>query len=300
MSERNPSARGIHYEISKPKESPYDGYFYERVRQVDQHGNLVGIGEQVHRSPKPGSTDGMVATSFDQGRAFDFVHGLGQVVLGGRKNPIGTAEGVARMVDSAMSGFTAPYKSWPGTESPWKRPFDWRTGDTPVDFVPGSAAGEIGDGRGIGRWWEASANPYQGQSSGYGWDDGDVWTNFPLPAPTASLRGRTWKDDFVRDSAAAAGVPSRNNVFEPGFPEPGSVRPLLQTPGATRGTGDVGDIVTPPIPFVPAPPQGAPGGIPGLMADAGLHDPLNPDAPLPGGLVGILQDYLRNIPGRRD
>ena len=30
-----------------------------------------------------------------------------------------------------------------------------------------------------------------------------------------------WKNVTVRDSAAAAGVPSRNNVFEYGFPSPG-------------------------------------------------------------------------------
>lgn len=72
----------------------------------------------------------------------------------------------------------------------------------------------------------------------------------------------------------------------------------MMAPGVTRGAGYVGSAVALPIPFVPAAPQGAPGGLPGLLIEAGIHDPLNPDAPPPGGLVGLIQEYLRgNIRG---
>jgi hypothetical protein len=122
---------------------------------------------------------------------------------------------------------------------------------------------------------------------------GEVWKNMPLPDLAPPPRNPTWNDAFVRDSAAAAGVPSRNNVFEYGFPEPGTAQPLT-TPGATRGTGFVGRAVAPPIPYIRAAPQSAPGGLPGLLIEAGPSDPLNPDAPPAGGLVGLIREYLRD------
>ncbi len=42
-----------------------------------------------------------------------------------------------------------------------------------------------------------------------------------LPSPD-------WKKTTVQDSAAAAGVPSRNNVFEYGFPKSGSIQKSLR------------------------------------------------------------------------
>jgi len=89
-------------------------------------------------------------------------------------------------------------------------------------------------------------------------------------------------------SSNAAGLVA---PFVPAGPLPGG--PLI-TPGATRGAGDVGSAVTSPIPFIRSAPQSAPGGLPGLLIEAGLNDPLNPDAPPPGGLVGLIQEYLRS------
>lgn len=293
MNDSNKNIRGIHYEISEPKPGP-DGYYYQRVRQVDERGNLVGIGEQVHRSA---SEDGLVVPSVDlmnAGRAT--WHGLKTLagILG--RNPRQVATGGAELAHDLYSGLTEGYKVWPGTESPWERPFDWRTGGAPVDFVRGAAAGEIGDGNGIGRWWDASANFPPRRPPIYEWEDtGEGFANVPVPALSPPPpRNPARNDAFVRDSAAAAGVPSRNNVFEYGFPEPGSVQSPLMTPGATRGAGYAGSAVAPPIPFIPDAPPSAPGGIPGLMIEAGLNDPLNPNAPLPGGLVGLIQEYLRN------
>jgi hypothetical protein len=53
---------------------------------------------------------------------------------------------------------------------------------------------------------------------------------------------------------------------------------------------------TPPIPFLPPAPQGKPGGILGMLIDAGHIDQANPDQPPPGGLLGMIQDYLRSNP----
>jgi hypothetical protein len=40
--------------------------------------------------------------------------------------------------------------------------------------------------------------------------------------------GPDWHQEFIRDSTAAAGVPSRNNVFEYGFPESTSAQPSIR------------------------------------------------------------------------
>ena len=57
--------RGIHYEISKPTLNETDGYYYQRVRQVDEQGNLVGIGDQRIRLRNPNSLDGQTQRDLD-------------------------------------------------------------------------------------------------------------------------------------------------------------------------------------------------------------------------------------------
>jgi len=102
-----------------------------------------------------------------------------------------------------------------------------------------------------------------------------------------------WNDGLVRDSAAAAGVPSRNNVYEFGFPDPGQAELSKREPSAPRGVFDTDAFPTSSFP----PFQGdAPGGVPGMMARAGVIDPSNPNPPPPGGLAALVQDYLRNNP----
>ena len=91
----------------------------------------------------------------------------------------------------------------------------------------------------------------------------------------------------MRDSAAGVGIPNGNSVFEYGFPEPDPRRPPAKS---------VFDSGAPPISFIPATPQRAPGGLPGLLFEAGSNDPLNPDAPPAGGLVGLIREYLRDKP----
>lgn len=50
---------GIHYEISKPIRNQKDGYYYQRFRQVDDKGNVVGSGDQMFRSARPDFQDGL-------------------------------------------------------------------------------------------------------------------------------------------------------------------------------------------------------------------------------------------------
>jgi len=297
MSEREQNIRGIHHEISKPKKSPYDGYYYQRVRQVDERGNLVGSGEQRFQSPRQDSEDGLVKPSIDLANAGEATAHTLKALWGIlRRNPTDIVTGGTELAHDLYSGLSEGYKAWPGTESPWERPFDWRIGGSPVDFVRSPFRGEIGDGNGIGRWWDASANFPQSRSPSYGWENTEQgFANVPVPnLSPPQPRSPAWNDAFVRDSAAAAGIPSRNNVFEYGFPEPGSVQPPLMTPGAARGTGHVGAAVAAPVPFMPAAPPSVPGGLPGLIIGAGLNDPLNPDAPLQGGVAGLIREYLRD------
>ena len=140
-----------------------------------------------------------------------------------------------------------------------------------------------------------------------------------------------WKNDVIMNSAAAAGVPSRNNVFEYGFPESGPIRssdsevlPVrklstrhvrpggmvasesLADPMSGRGvTPDDGsdgrlspshafDTGTSSIQHLSDVSQRAPRGLPALLADAGASDDLSQSTSRAGGLPGLIQDYLRN------
>ncbi|CCE04621.1 hypothetical protein BRAS3843_110004 [Bradyrhizobium sp. STM 3843] len=63
------------------------------------------------------------------------------------------------------------------------------------------------------------------------------WTN-SLPSPGRSRPA--WNDEIIRDSAAAAGVPSRNNVFEYGFPAPDGGQPRTDVaPQTNRSTAQL-------------------------------------------------------------
>ena len=71
---------------------------------------------------------------------------------------------------------------------------------------------------------------------------------------------------------------------------PGRANSNQPSPGAiTTGAS--------PIPQLPRTPQNKPGGLLGMMVDAGYMDPTNPNPPPAGGLAGLLQDYLRDNPG---
>jgi hypothetical protein len=95
---------GIHYEISKPVKNPADGYYYQRVRQVDDKGNLVGAGEQIFRSVRPDSSDGLFDRRIDVGRGLELLKDMGVVGYGFLfKNPLSRTQGTAGIVGDLMS-----------------------------------------------------------------------------------------------------------------------------------------------------------------------------------------------------
>lgn len=236
--------RGIHYEISEPVQNPVDGYYYQRVRQVDVGGNLVGVGEQVFKSVQPDSTDGLIGLPVDLGKLGSVMGDIGQVAWGAlSKNLRSAVAGAAKLGSDASAGILDRYRSWPGTSKPWEPLLNWQKGGSPIDFVQSGTSGEIGNGNGIGNWWDSPRSVHQNRPSSR-----DSWANIPIPdASTPPLPSApAWNDVFVRDSAAAAGVPSRNNVFEFGFPEFGPARPSVRgassaTPSFRRDAAFIGD-----------------------------------------------------------
>lgn len=122
--------------------------------------------------------------------------------------------------------------------------------------------------------------------------DRAYWHRYYGPLPS----GLSGKEAFVRDSAAAAGVPSRRNVFEYGFPEAASA-PRSTTQGELKGAGYqpvVFGAGAPPAPFAFPALQSAPRGLPGMIAEAGTGDPANPDRQPAGGLTGWIQELLHH------
>lgn len=314
MPDRSSSIHGIHYEVSGPVKNRSDGYFYQRVRQVDGNGNLVGIGEQIHRSTNPGSEDGLFARPIDLAKLGSVAMGAGQTLIGGLVGDLRTAAiGATKFARDASGGVTDGYKSWPGTHKPWEPLLDWRTGTAGVDFVEDGAPDQVGDGRSIGNWWERPQATLPNQPRERRWDS--IPTPDFVPSPLPNARG--WRDDLVRDSAAAAGFPSRYNVFEHGYPEPISMpSPSSETPSVRKlstwhvrpdGASPAGSLaengVLPsrifgtdaaPISYPAVSPQHAPRGLPALLAEIGAFDSLEREAPPSGGLPGLIQEYPRN------
>jgi hypothetical protein len=141
--------RGIHYEISKPILNDADGYYYQRRRQVDDHGNLVGEGDQLIRLQKPGSQDGQYVPGLDWAKIGKLGGDVGQVGYGiVRRDPAAAARGASSFTNDIRGGVHQDYKSWPGTERPWEHddipapPFDNRSSlDLPfanATVVPGN------------------------------------------------------------------------------------------------------------------------------------------------------------------
>jgi hypothetical protein len=117
----------------------------------------------------------------------------------------------------------------------------------------------------------------------------DFLTRYVFPPPS----GPEGKNVFVRDSAAGAGVASRNNAFEYGFPEAGSAPSAASEMKGDKLRPTVFDTGASPVPFSST-PQNASRGLPGLLFEGGLIDPLGSTAPPASELPGLIQDYLRN------
>ncbi|WP_375775794.1 hypothetical protein ACE103_28650 [Bradyrhizobium sp. ma5] len=121
----------------------------------------------------------------------------------------------------------------------------------------------------------------------------------PPPSPE-------WRRAFVRDSAAAAGVPSRNNVFEYGYPDPdGGLSQAREMVSAdSTGAGTIGGPGQRPVRYLSRREQYSIGdGMGDWRASTMPVDSSNPPAvtpPRPGGLYGLMLDYLRgNYPSDR-
>jgi hypothetical protein len=126
--------RGIHYEISQPVWNSNDGYWYQRRRQVDENGNLVGIGDQLIKLPNPNSRDGQFVPNLDLAKFGNMAGDVGQIVRGFAKKDVRTAaKGAISFFDDAKNGIFEDYKSWPGTDRPWEN------GDIPAQSGGGSA-----------------------------------------------------------------------------------------------------------------------------------------------------------------
>ena len=90
----------------------------------------------------------------------------------------------------------------------------------------------------------------------------------------------------ILDSVRSAGVPSRNTVWEYDYLSPSSSGSPSAANESSRTVFKKGAS---PV-LLPSVPR----GLPGLMAETGA---VGPDgAPPAGGLVGLIQDYIRNNP----
>lgn len=133
------------------------------------------------------------------------------------------------------------------------------------------------------------------------------WEKYYSPPPSEP----DWKNTFVRDSAAAAGAPGPNNVFEYGYPDSGPMQPSTgempplrrsaipsdSSIGRSQANGPLPSsaFVTgaPPIRYV-SPASPAVAGFPGRLPEVDPADPSNPDWETRGGLPGLIREYMRN------
>jgi hypothetical protein len=133
--------RGIHYEISKPVLNDRDGHYYQRVRQVDENGNLVGIGDQRIQLSKPNSLDGQYQRDLDWSKLGKLGGDVGQVGIGAlKRDPRMITNGAISFGKDVQSGVFKDYDSWPGTDRPWEQdditapPFDGGIPHHPSDI----------------------------------------------------------------------------------------------------------------------------------------------------------------------
>ena len=147
--------REYHYEVSQPRRNPSDNHYYQRVRQVDAEGRLTAFGERIFKSTRPGSYQGLFPPQVDLSKVGPALLDVGQFGLGAlTKKPSAMLASALKFGRDTSSGIYEDYKFWPGTEVPWEPVLDWRKGGSRLNFVPPEPPGAIGDGRGIGSWWE--------------------------------------------------------------------------------------------------------------------------------------------------
>ncbi len=130
-------------------------------------------------------------------------------------------------------------------------------------------AGMSGDAFGLG-----FGTPGIGVTDGYG------------PLEMSQDFSRPWTKPHILDSIRSAGVASRNTVWEYDYPS----SPSTSSPNAANDASQsVFEKGASPVLL-----SSAPRGLPGLMAETGATG--LDGAPPAGGLLGLIQDYMRNNP----
>ena len=112
-------------------------------------------------------------------------------------------------------------------------------------------------------------------------------TRFPV-APSQDSSGNpfgagidNWGAAYIRGNAASTPAATTAINGDAGAGNVGQSKASVFASGAT------------PIPYLPQAPQNAPRGLPGLMAAVTGMDSSQPE-PQPGGLLGLMMDYMRN------
>ncbi|CCD97857.1 hypothetical protein [Bradyrhizobium sp. STM 3809] len=151
---------------------------------------------------------------------------------------------------------------------------------------------------------------FSGGASGFGIGTPGVGVTYGFgPLEMSQDVSRPWAKTIVRDRAAMAGVPSRYNVFEYGFPDlhDAPAGDLAQQPAAMNkaraaatssgrsGETSVFDTGGPRFPYPFAGTLSGPGA-PAARSDAAEAAQ---DRPSAGGLLGMIQDYMRATQGGR-
>lgn len=136
---------------------------------------------------------------------------------------------------------------------------------------------------------------------------GDTSHGFLEPRP-GSVGGYHAAEDLPRLSSRIPGIiPVGQNQFprgagappwlSDGTPSLPPARFPLEALLASDDNRAGNDWLSPlPIRSATSPTQGAPGGIPGLLAQIGAFDPFYPDQPPAGGLLRLIQEYMSNNP----
>jgi hypothetical protein len=167
--------RGIHYEISEPKLNETDGHYYQRVRQVDGQGNLVGIGEQRVKLPNLNSTDGQYQRDLDWLKLGKLGGDVGQIGIGAlKRDPRMITNGAISFGKDVQNGVFRDYDSWPGTDRPWER------GDIPAPSFDGGAPNSPPN---IGTPGPRSDDTSKANQKPLA---ATAWTNQAAPAPSGS------------------------------------------------------------------------------------------------------------------
>jgi len=100
-----------------------------------------------------------------------------------------------------------------------------------------------------------------------------------VPSPGPAYQQFAPPDIFIAD-----GLAERFAALNGGLPT------TVRNP---RPSSDVFANGVHPIPYVPLASEQAPRGLPALLAERGAFDSLKPELPSSGGLLGLIQEYLR-------